>query len=371
MDHVDTCIVGAGVVWLAIGRRLASPHSDMLVLDSQEQYGQGINSRNSEVVHAGIYYSAESLKATLCVRGRQQLYDYCDSRHLGVRRCGKLIVATSIEEEPFLEDILEKALSNGVDDLEYWSRQTMGEREPQVNATLGLFSPSTGIINTHELMTAYLADIERLGGTFVAGTEVTSVEIEKNRFVLRCRVQGGTYEFSCKILVNSAGLGAQKLATGIDGLDVNVIPELHYCRGTYFTLTSGRPFNHLIYPAPEKFEAGLGIHATIDLHGQVKFGPDVEYTDMEDYSVSMDRINSYYKAVRRYFPGLADGDLSPGYVGIRPKLQGPGDPPADFVIQGENVHGITRLVQLFGIESPGLTSSMAIADYVADLVKNY
>lgn len=370
MDHIDTCIVGAGVVGLAIGRRLASPHSDLLVLDCQEQYGQGISSRNSEVIHAGIYYPAKSLKAVLCVTGKQRLYDYCESRHVAARRCGKLIVATSSNEESALEDILEKAHANGVDDLEYWSRQMIDEREPQVKATLGLFSPSTGIVSTHELMTAYLADIEHQGGSFVGGTFVVSVEIHENRFVLRCSVQGEPYEFTCKVLVNSAGLGAQKLASGIKGLDAETIPELHYCKGNYFTLASQSPFNHLIYPVPEKFAAGLGIHATIDLGGQVKFGPDVEYTESEDYSVSMDRLNDYYKAVRRYYPALADGELNPGYVGIRPKLQGPGDPPADFVIQGENIHGIERLVQLFGIESPGLTSSMAIADYVADLVEN-
>ncbi|MCH8257678.1 MAG: NAD(P)/FAD-dependent oxidoreductase [Proteobacteria bacterium] len=368
MDHVDTCIIGAGVVGLAIGRRLASPQSDLLVLDCQEQYGQGISSRNSEVVHAGIYYLSGSLKATLCVTGNRQLYDYCANRHVAVRRCGKLIVATATEEESALEEILEKARLNGVDDLEYWSRQMIGEREPQVSATLGLFSPSTGIVSTHALMTAYLADIEYQGGNFVGGTQVTSVEIKRNRFVLQCRVQGEAYEFSCKVLVNSAGLGAQKLAAVIEGMNRKMIPQLHYCKGSYFTLASPSPFNHLIYPVPDKFETGLGIHATIDLGGQVKFGPDTEYIETEDYSVSMDRLDDYYEAVRRYYPGLADDKLIPGYVGIRPKLQGPGDPPADFVIQGENVHGIAGLVQLFGIESPGLTSSMAIADYVADLV---
>lgn len=371
MDYIDTCVIGAGVVGLAIGRVLASFNSELLVLDTETNYGQGISSRNSEVIHAGIYYPANSLKAKLCVRGKQLLYEYCESHHVAHKRCGKLIVATQLQEESALEEILLKAENNGVDDLQRWSARKIAEEEPLVNATSGLFSPSTGIVSAHELMTAYLADLEVTGGNFAGGTHVVSVEIEKDKFVVQCLVSGEPYNFSCRILVNSGGLGAQQLANSMHGLDAEVIPTLHYCRGNYFTLATGNPFTHLIYPVPEKSGAGLGVHATIDLGGQVKFGPDVEYINGLDYAVSLHKLAQYYEAIRRYYPTLGDGELNPGYAGIRPKLQGPGEAPVDFVIQGEKEHGVSGLIQLFGIESPGLTSSMAIAEYVAEMLKNY
>ncbi|MBQ74470.1 MAG: FAD-dependent oxidoreductase [Gammaproteobacteria bacterium] len=371
MDHINTCIVGAGVIGLAIGRQLASSNSEVMVLDRHPQYGQGISSRNSEVIHAGIYYPRNSLKATLCVKGKKLLYDYCDERGVAVKQCGKLIVATCSDEEPVLESILENASANGVDDLEYWSGPTIKKREPQVNASLGLYSPSTGIVSSHQLMTAFLADLEQFGGSFVGDALVKSIEIIKDGFLVNCDVQGGSYAFTCRVLINSAGLGAQKLASCILGFDKGTIPGLHYCKGNYFQLASRNPFTHLIYPVPETHAEGLGIHATFDLGGQVKFGPDVEYTDSEDYSVTIDRLGLYYAAVRRYYPALGDGQLSPAYTGIRPKLQGPGEQQSDFVIQGESTHGVERLVQLYGIESPGLTSSMAIADYVANLLPNH
>lgn len=369
MDHIDTCVIGAGVVGLAISRVLARYHSDLFVIDTEKHYGQGISSRNSEVIHAGIYYAANSLKADLCVRGKQMLYDYCESHGVTFNRCGKLIVATRLEEESALEEILVKAGANGVDDLQHWSASKIANEEPQVKATSGLFSPSTGIVSAHELMTAFLADVEIAGGRFVGGTHVISVELEKDRFILQCLVDGDEYQFSCRILVNSGGLGAQQLARSMKAMDTSMIPTLYYCRGNYFTLATGNPFTHLIYPVPEKSAAGLGFHATLDLGGQVKFGPDVEYIDAPDYSVSLERLSQYYEAVRRYYPGLKDGELNPGYAGIRPKLQGPGEPPADFVIQQEKDHGIPRLIQLYGIESPGLTSSMAIAEYVGEMLK--
>jgi L-2-hydroxyglutarate oxidase LhgO len=319
------------------------------------------------VIHAGIYYPADSLKASLCVRGKHLLYEYCESRHVAYNRCGKLIVATQSEEEAALEEVLVKAEQNGVEDIQHWSAEKIATEEPQVKAHSGLFSPSTGIVSAHELMTAYLADIEDAGGSFVGGTHVLSVGIEKDKFVIHCRAGGEQYEFSCRVLINSGGLGAQQLAGSIDGLATQFIPPLHYCRGNYFTLAAGNPFTHLIYPVPEKSGAGLGVHATIDLGGQVKFGPDVEYIDSIDYSVSLDRLPQYYEAIRRYYPDLKDGELNPGYAGIRPKLQGPGESPADFVIQSVEDHGVPGLIQLFGIESPGLTSSMAIAEYIAEL----
>ena len=365
MDEIDTCVIGGGVVGLAIARALADAGREVIVLESEAQYGQGVSSRNSEVIHAGIYYPAGSLKAQFCVEGKQRLYAYCASRGVSHARCGKLIVATCADEEPVLEGILTKARANGVDDLAWLSAAQVAQLEPAVKATLALFSPSTGIISSHELMRALLADIERAGGILAEHTRVVSASRQHGRFVVACRSGDGDYRFACRTLVNAAGLGAQSVAAGFDFLDPCTIPPLYLCKGNYFMLAGKNPFSHLIYPVPPPSGAGLGIHATIDLGGQARFGPDVEYVDAEDYEVSTLREDDYYAAVRRYFPGLETGKLVPGYVGIRPKLQGPGDPPADFEIQGPAVHGVDGLVQLFGIESPGLTSSMAIADHVA------
>ncbi len=366
MDHIDTCVIGSGVVGLAIARELAHDSSALLVVDTENHYGQGISSRNSEVIHAGIYYPANSLKATLCVRGKTLLTEYCKSRGIPHRLCGKVIVATDQDEEQSLEAIAEKAVGNGVIDLELWSAKKMATEEPAIRATSALYSPGTGIVSAHDLMTAYVADIENEGGQFVGGVKVISVESGNGKFVLRCMTGGEEYVFSCRILVNSAGLGAQQVAESIDGVNPSDIPPLYFCKGSYFTLASGNPFHRLVYPVPEKSGAGLGVHATIDLGGQVKFGPDVEYVETLDYHVSVERRSLYYQAIRRYFPALRESDLVPGYAGIRPKLQGPDDLPADFVIQSENEHGVEGLIQLFGIESPGLTASLAIAERVSD-----
>ncbi|MEX0941764.1 MAG: NAD(P)/FAD-dependent oxidoreductase [Pseudomonadales bacterium] len=364
MDKLDTCIIGAGVVGLAIGRALAQAGLEVVVVDRDSRIGQGISSRNSEVIHAGIYYPERSLKARFCVAGKKLLYDYCLDHPVGYARCGKLIVATNVDEEGELEQIRERARTNGVDDLEFWSAKRLQSEEPAVRAISGLFSPSTGIVSSHELMQSFLGDIERKGGTFAGETVIAKINRHKGLFVIGARVRGERYSFAARRVVNAAGLGAQELARQCDFLDSHTIPPLYYCKGNYFTLPGNSPFRHLIYPVPEKSGAGLGVHATIDLGGQVRFGPDVEYVETEDYTVSIDRLEQYYEAVRRYFPGLLDGQLEPGYVGIRPKLQGPKDPPRDFVIQCEEDHGVPGYVQLFGIESPGLTSSMAIADHV-------
>ncbi len=366
MDHIDTCVIGGGVVGLAIARKLARKSSSLLVVDAEDHYGQGISSRNSEVIHAGIYYPANSLKADLCVRGKRLLVDYCQSRGLGYRLCGKIIVATSSDEELSLESIRMRAIENGVDDLQRWSGAQVAKAEPAVSATAALYSPGTGILNAHELMTSYVADIETDGGQFVGGVRVLSVESDKGRFLLRCITGGEEYIFSCRVLVNSAGLGAQRIAESIHQIDPADIPRLHLCKGSYFTLAAGNPFQRLVYPVPDKSGAGLGVHATIDLGGQVKFGPDVEYVESLDYKVSEERRSLYYQAIGRYFPALKESELVPGYAGIRPKLQGPGEQPADFVIQWEKDHGVEGLIQLFGIESPGLTASLAIAEWVSD-----
>ncbi len=364
MDHIDTCVVGAGVVGLAVASRLASAGHEVIILDMEAEFGQGVSSRNSEVIHAGIYYPAGSLKARMCVEGKRKLYEYCEGHNVSHARCGKLIVATEPDEEDVLEDILAKARANDVNDLEYWDSTRIQRQEPHVRGTRALFSPSTGIVSSHELMQAYLGDLDTHGGMFVGQTTVLGADLASGLFVLRCESDGVPYEFSCRMLVNAAALGAQDVAGGFSFLDKDTVPPLYLCKGNYFTLSGGSPFKRLIYPVPEKSGAGLGVHATIDLGGQVKFGPDVEYIDDEDYEVSTAREADYYDSVRRYFPGLQDGQLVPGYVGIRPKLQGPGDPVADFVIQDESDHQVPNLVQLFGIESPGLTSSLAIADEV-------
>lgn len=369
MDHVDACVIGAGVVGLAVARALSLSGHDTLVLDQGSHYGEGISSRNSEVIHAGIYYPAGSLKAELCVRGKHLLYEYCEQRSIRYRRIGKLIVATDKEEESTLNDILDRAEKNGVDDLLFVSSAELSSDEPAVNATLALKSPSTGIINSHDLMTSYLGDFEAAGGSFAANTRMLSASRTDEAFIVNCDVGGEAYEFSSELLVNSAGLGAQQVAARIDGLAEAQIPRLYLCKGSYFLLQGKCPFNHLIYPVPESKGAGLGIHATIDVGGQVKFGPDVEYIDDEDYTVSDERLAMAYPAIRRYFPSLEEGQLSKGYAGIRPKLQGPEDAPQDFIIQDEKDHKISGLIQLFGIESPGLTSSLAIAETVCNRLR--
>jgi len=368
MDQVDTCVVGGGVVGLAIARRLAMTSPGVLVLDQNDTIGQGVSSRNSEVIHAGIYYPPGSLKALLCVAGKHQLYAYCQAHQVPHRRLGKLIVATTAAEEAALASILAGAQASGVDDLEFWSEAQVAQSEPAVKATLALHSPSTGIVSAHDLMQSLLADIEQRGGSFVGLTRVERITRDNTGFVVHCQLAQGSYQFSCRRLVNAAGLGAQALAGSCEGLDPVLIPPLHLCKGHYFSLTGPSPFQRLIYPVPEASGAGLGVHATLDLGGMVKFGPDVEYVQQVNYDVPTDKREAYFEAIGRYYPQLDIKRLLPGYAGIRPKLQGPGDAPRDFEIQGPALHGIAGLVQLFGIESPGLTAALAIADHVHALI---
>jgi len=364
LDFIENCVIGAGVVGLAIARSLAQRVGSVVVLDKELHFGQGISSRNSEVIHAGIYYAAGSLKADLCVEGKERLYQYCQSHKVNHQKIGKLIVATTEEEREVLDGIRLKAEANGVFDLEYWSRQKIKQEEPEVQAVAALFSPSTGIISAHDLMTAYLGDIESCGGSFVGQTRVTSVEQGGKGFIITSQIGGDSYKFTCEKLINAAGLGAQSIHAAFEFDYSADVPALHLCKGSYFTLPGKSPFNKLIYPVPEKSGAGLGVHSTIDLGGQVKFGPNVEYIKDEDYAVTSDLADAYYSSISRYYPALKQGVLVPAYAGIRPKLQGPGDPVKDFVIQGPQEHGVEGLVQLFGIESPGLTSSLALAEKV-------
>ncbi len=362
MDQADCVVVGAGVVGLAVARALALQGREVLVLEAAGAIGMGTSSRNSEVIHAGIYYPQGSLKARLCVRGRELLYAYCAERHVSHRRCGKLIVATSEAQLPALRDVERRALANGVEGLAWLSRAQAQQLEPQLECLAALLSPETGIIDSHALMLALQGDLENAGGAVVFHSPVESMRVLGGGIALR--TQDGT-ELLARTVVNAAGLGAPALAACIEGLDARHVPQAHYAKGSYFTLAGRAPFSRLVYPVPEA--AGLGVHLTIDLGGQAKFGPDVEWVERpDDLEVDPDRARGFYAEVRKYWPQLPDGALLPGYAGMRPKIHGPGEPAADFLVQGPAEHGVPGLVQLFGIESPGLTSALALGEWVAE-----
>lgn len=356
-EHVEAVVVGAGVVGLAVARTLAMAGHEVIVLERHCLVGSETSSRNSEVIHAGIYYPTNSRKAELCVRGKHQLYAYCAERGISHLRCGKLIVATNEAQTGELAQIREKAAENGVTDLEFWDASRARSLEPALTCTAALWSPSTGIIDSHALMLAYQGDLEDAGGTMAFNTSLEHATATKDGFALRI---GGAepMELTCNILINSGGLSAPDLARRIDGYDPALAPRAHYCKGNYYTLSGKSPFSRLIYPVPEA--AGLGVHATIDLAGQCRFGPDTEWIETIDYNVDPKRADVFYDAVRKYWPDLPAGALTPDYAGIRPKLGPKGAPAADFTIQGPADHAIPGLVHLFGIESPGLTASPAI-----------
>ncbi len=361
MEDVDAVVVGAGVVGLAVARALALAGREVLVLDAAEGIGTETSSRNSEVIHAGIYYPAGSLLAKTCVEGKHRLYRYCAERGVPHSNCGKLIVATTEEEAGRLEGIRARAAANGVPDLRLLTRAEAVAMEPALSCTAALHSPSTGIVDSHAFMLALQGDAENAGAVFAFHAPVargrateTGIEIEV----------GGAEPMAlrARLLVNAAGLHAPALARGIEGMPEGQVPTAYYAKGNYFTLAGRSPFSRLIYPVP--VPGGLGTHLTIDLGGQARFGPDVEWVDRIDYAVDPRRGDSFYAAIRRYWPGLPDGALSPGYSGIRPKIVPPGAPAQDFVVQGPATHGVPGLVNLFGIESPGLTASLALADHV-------
>ncbi len=361
MERVDCVVIGAGVVGLAIARQLALAGREVIVLEAQSMIGTETSSRNSEVIHAGIYYPTGSLKALSCVAGKQKLYPYCALHGVPHRRCGKLIVATSEAQKATLEQIRAKAAANGVTDLEWLQPAAVKELEPEVFCTAALFSPSTGIIDSHRLMLAYQGDAEDRGAMLAFCAPVERGRIADDGIELEV---GGDQPMALKarIVVNSAGLHAPALAARFEGLRRDLLPTAYYCKGNYFTLAGGRPFSHLVYPVPE--HAGLGVHVTLDMGGQVRFGPDVEWVDGINYDVDPRRADVFYAAIRTYWPGLADGALEPGYAGMRPKLAPKGSVADDFAIQGPREHGVQGLVNLFGIESPGLTSSLALAEEV-------
>ncbi len=364
MERVECVVLGAGVVGLAIARALAQSGREVWVLEAAPAIGTGTSSRNSEVIHAGIYYPAESLKARFCVEGKRMLYEYCDGRGVAHSRLGKLIVASEPAEVPALLAIRAKAVANGVDDLELLDAQAARALEPALRVAGALLSPSTGIIDSHAFILALQGDIEAAGGAVVCHAPVLAGRVEHG-FMLQI---GGTepMELACAILVNAVGLHAPALARCIEGIPPDSIPVEYLCKGSYYALTGRSPFHRLVYPVPEP--GGLGVHLTLDLGGQARFGPDVEWIGREDYDVDPRRADGFYAAIRRYWPALPEGALTPGYAGIRPKISGPGAPAADFMIAGPAQHGIGGLVNLFGIESPGLTAALAIARHVEGLV---
>lgn len=365
-EQVDCVVVGAGVVGLAVARALALAGRQVMVLEAAEAIGTGTSSRNSEVIHAGIYYPQGSLKARLCVQGRQWLYAYCAERGVAHQRCGKLIVATNPGQCDQLEAIAGKARANGVDDLRWVEAGEAMAMEPALHCVAALHSPSTGIVDSHGLMLALQGDLEHAGGMVVCHAEVREAAAVAGGIWLR--TADGT-ELTARTVVNAAGLQAPALASRMAGMPPQHVPRAYYAKGNYFTLSGRAPFSRLIYPVPEA--AGLGVHLTLDLGGQAKFGPDVQWVDGPgDLQVDPSRADGFYAEIRRYWPALPDAALVPGYAGIRPKISGPGEPAADFVIQGPQTHGVPGLVQLFGIESPGLTSSLAIAAQVADLLRD-
>ncbi len=361
MADVDAIVVGAGVVGLAIARAIARSGRSLLILDGEETFGTWTSSRNSEVIHAGIYYPTGSLKGQLCVAGRDRLYDYCSARGIPHRRCGKLIFAATSDQLGKLDEIEHLAKTNGVDNLERLGADQVREHEPVLNCAGALYSPSTGIIDVHAYMLALLGEAEAYGATFVANNRVERVTRGDDGWRLYLPDEAAPV-VSTNMLINSAGLGAQRLASAVEGLDPKHIPPLFLARGVYFSYSGKTPFSHLIYPVPEP--GGLGTHLTFDLGGQARLGPDVEWIDSVDYTVDEARKTAFVAAGRKIWPDLDPQKLSPGYAGVRPKLSGPGEPAADFMISGPADHGCPGLVNLFGIESPGLTASLAIADFV-------
>lgn len=358
---VDCVVIGAGVIGLACARAMAQAGQEVLILEAAADFGGGVSSRSSEVIHAGLYYPEGSLRARLCVSGRDALYAYCAARHVPHRRVGKLIVATSPAQLAMLDEIARRARAHGAGTLRRLDGDEARALEPALTCTGALLSPDTGIVDSHALMRSLLADTQAAGATLATHAPVDSMECRPDGHILRV---GGAdpMALGARRVINAAGLGAVPLARRMAGFPLEFIPAARFAKGNYFALRGRSPFRHLIYPVPE--QAGLGVHLTLDLAGQARFGPDVEWVEAPDYNVDPARAAAFYPAVRRYWPGLPDGALVPAYAGIRPKIHGPGEPAADFMLLDPREHGLPGLVQLFGIESPGLTSCLALAEAV-------
>ena len=360
MERVQSVVIGAGVVGLALARTLALAGQEVLVLEAEDRIGTGISSRNSEVVHAGIYYPADSLKARTCVAGNRALYAFCEAHDVACRRLGKLIVAQAGQLDA-LRDLQARAAANGVV-LDWLDADAVRGMEPALRCAAALHSPTTGIVDSHGLMRALALDAEAHGATVAVRNPVLGGRVGTNGIELHV---GGEEPLRLRAdrVFNAAGLGAQRVARGLEGLAPETIPPQFLSKGNYYGLSGKAPFARLVYPIPS--QGALGVHLTLDLAGQARFGPDVEWIDHENYDVDPRRADSFYAEVRQYWPGLPDGSLQPAYAGIRPKIHGPGEPAPDFLIQTAEAHGVPGLVNLYGIESPGLTASLALAEEVA------
>ena len=362
MDNVDAVVIGAGVIGLAVARALALRGREVIILEAEDHFGTVTSSRNSEVIHAGIYYPRGSLKAKTCVAGRGLLYDFCEEFGVPYRRCGKLIVATSEAQTAELEKINEAAAGNGVE-LEFFSRAQALELEPQLICEGALYSPLTGIIDSHAYMLTLLGQAETRGGLLVTESRVTGLSLERDGILIG--INGEEPALRATTLINSAGIFAPDIAQLIQGgFPAERIPKRYFAKGNYFALAGRSPFERLVYPVPEP--GGLGVHLTLDLAGRARFGPDVQWVEDYEYSVDPSRADRFYAAIRTYWPDLPDGALQPAYAGIRPKISGPNEPAPDFRIDGPETHGVPGVVNLFGIESPGLTASLALAELIAD-----
>lgn len=365
METVEVVVVGAGVVGLAVARALALAGHETVVLERRDRPGLETTSRNSGVIHSGIYYPTGSLKARLCVRGRSMLYEYCTQRGIAHQRCGKIIVASE-SQVPALRALHQKAIDNGVTDLTMLDGSQVALLEPLVRCAAGLLSPSTGIIDVHELLLGYLGDIESHGGVLILKSVLLGARVEQGGFVLDVLSDGEESQLQCRWLINCAGLSAAQLLHKIDGYPAQQLRRSYFAKGNYFSCQGLRPFKRLVYPMPGS--AGLGIHATLDLDGTTRFGPDVEWVHEPGYNVDPARAQSFYEAIREYWPSIPANVLYPAYAGVRPKLVGPDSIAADFVIEDVHEHGVEGLINLLGIESPGLTASLAIGDHAASLV---
>lgn len=364
MVDSEVVVVGAGVVGLAVAQRLARGGYEVLVVEQEAWPGQHASSRNSEVIHAGIYYPPGSRKARLCSAGRDLLYAWCAEYGVAHQRVGKLLVAVEEAELPALQALRANALANGVE-LQPLTAAELHAREPALKGVAALFSPLTGIIDSHGLMESYQAALQRAGGALHCRTRVDSVRVIPQGLLLSGVSGNDRFDLSCRHLINCAGLFAQTLATATGDLAAELVPPLHLCQGQYFAYSGVSPFSHLVYPMPEANATGLGVHATLDLAGQLRFGPDVRYQLQLDYAVDESRREAFALAVQRYWPECKAEKLVPAYAGVRAKLSAAGEPAADFVIQDRSVHGVAGLINLFGIESPGLTASLALAEEVA------
>lgn len=365
MDTVDTVVIGAGVVGLACAHSLARAGREVIVIERETAFGTVISARNSEVIHAGLYYPPGSLKARLCVAGRDLLYAWCAEHGVSYARCGKLVVASAAAQMPALQAIAERARANGVDDLRPVDAAELAALEPALSAHGALLSPSTGIVDSHGLMLSLLGEAERHGAMLALGSAVLEGNAQADGIVLRIGGETAT-ELQANWVINAAGLDAPTLGRAIHAPAARAAPQAHYARGVYFGLSGKSPFSRLIYPIPEA--GGLGVHLTLDLGGQARFGPDVEWIDAPDYTVDPARAQGFATAIRRWWPDLDPTRLLPGYAGVRPKIVGPGEPDADFRIDGPAAHGTPGLIHLYGIESPGLTAALAIGEHVASLV---